>query len=85
MIDGIDDLGSNKDIVSFNPETEERCREILKMDKLTGEDVCFLISECYSFSGEKKSPKEIWNASPDGELFHVYMLFNFVKESLKDK
>ena len=65
--------------ISLDPNTEAECQEILGKGKVTGREMCFVISECCRFEGKKVKPEEIWGSSPTGELFHVYLMYKEVK------
>lgn len=59
-------------------ETMEKLRAQAKApDSINGEGMCETIEGVRRMLGEKAmAPLDIWNASPTGELFHVYVGYN---------
>lgn len=47
---------------------------------MTGKEMCELISEYWSSKGIDKSWEQIWNYSPTGELFNIFMWYEEAKE-----
>ena len=41
----------------------------------TGKEMCEMISEYWASKGIHKTWEEIWNYSPTGELFYVYLWY----------
>ena len=53
--------------------------------KLTGEEACKEICRWLKATrGEERTPEEIWNASPTGELWHVFSLYKEALPWLKE-
>jgi hypothetical protein len=58
------------------------CKSVLESESetITCADMCFVISECLCFDNKKLTPDEIWNSSPSGELFHIMLLYQSIKD-----
>jgi len=55
-----------------------------KIREVTGKEMCQLVSEHWASLGIDKTWEEIWNYSPKGELFMVFMWYEEAKK-WKDK
>jgi hypothetical protein len=51
----------------------------------TGKEMCEEISAWLATKGIKKTPEEIWNYSPMGELFEVFALYELMQIELNLK
>jgi len=47
---------------------------------MTGKEMCELISNHWKSEGLNKTWEEIWNYSPSGELFNVFMWYEEAKK-----
>ena len=54
-------------------------------EKVTGKEMCELISEYLLTKSINMSWEEVWNFSPTGELFHVFELYQIAKEWKESK
>jgi len=52
---------------------------------MTGKEMCELISNHWDSLGFHKTWEEIWNYSPTGELYMVFVWFEEAKKWKKDK
>ncbi len=52
----------------------------IESEKITGKEMCELISEYFAFHGLNKTWEEIWNYSPTGELYMVYSWYEDAKK-----